>query len=184
MTVSMEVRSTVSGDDYTASIREQEVTPLFDTWNPSGERWNRKADGSVELRKQLTCTIEKPGGRQTEFQLSLISEEASSDLLNLSEATSEFTGKDWAYIDPRHEEERFYRSLTHRSFWINNLMVHSNSGQEYTMRVRSVRPAILAGDTVSYVTIEFSGELRGAYDPQGDFGTFVVEEGSFRGVIE
>ncbi|MGB3799605.1 MAG: hypothetical protein WA952_07285, partial [Lewinella sp.] len=71
MTVSMEVQSVGGSDQYTASIRQQQVSPRRDTWNPSGERWRRNADGSIELIKQLTCTIIKPGERETELELYL-----------------------------------------------------------------------------------------------------------------
>lgn len=184
MTVSMEVQSVGGSDQYTASIRQQQVSPRRDTWNPSGERWRRNADGSIELIKQLTCTIIKPGERETELELYLASTEFSPHLLRLADSTSQSSGNDWAYINHSDEGPRFFRSLTHGQFYVNHFMVTTLGDQEPIWKIRSVQDALMNGDTTSFVTIHFSGELRGAYDPGGEFGTFIVEDGVFRGVIE
>ena len=184
MSVSMELEINEPDFQRSTTIDKQRVTPVYDGWNPTGETWRQLPDGSVELYKHLQCTVTKPEGTEITLEFYLMGLETAPELLQLSEPTWDNSGQRWSYVDPKEEEDRFYRALTRSRFDINGHMQISRQDDEPGVDVKSVRQAIVEGDTVSYVTLHFSGTLRGAYDPQGDYGEFTVTNGRFGGVIE
>ena len=184
MTVSMDLDIDDPNLQRSTTIEKQRVTPLYVGWNSTGENWRKQPDGSVELQKRLKCTVTKPEGTEITLDLYLASVEVVPELLSLSEADSDNSGQRWSYLDPQDEEDRFYRALTHGKFDINGLIPISGNEVDPEFAIKSVRKAVIAGDTVSYVTIHFAGTMRGAYDPQGEYGGFTVTNGKFGGVIE
>ena len=184
MSVSMDLDIDDPKLQRSTTIKDQRVTPLYDDWNPTGEAWRKLPDGSVELQKHLKCTVTKPEGTEITLELRLASTEAAPELLRLSEATADNSGRRWSYLDPQHEEDRFYRALIRSRFDINGLIQVSDGEVDPAFAVQSVRKAIVGSDTVSYVTLHFAGTLRGAYDPGGEYGGFTVTNGKYRGVIE
>ena len=184
MSVSMDLKINHPNLQRSTTIDKQWVTPVYDDWNPTGETWRQLPDGSVELYKHLQCTVTKPEGTEITLEFYLASQETAPELLQLSEPTWDNSGRRWSYLDPQDEEDRFYRALTRSRFDINGHMQISQQDDEPGLDVRSVRQAIVEGDTVSYVSLRFSGTLRGAYDPRGEYGEFTVTNGKFSGVIE
>ncbi len=181
--MSMTLLGLDAGNQFGVVIDRQEVTPILEDTSWQGATWTTDTRDQVLLIKQTDFDVQLPGDRSVDMGFFISKSEATTGEVLLADSTSSNSGLLWRYVDLGTEENQFYRAYGEARLLINGTVLFFEPGDK-GFEIAAVRKARVNGVPKNYVTIRFSGELRGWYGNKGELPSYIVRDGVFRGVID
>ncbi len=146
--------------------------------------WRLDTEGKIYLTREVMYDLLLENGEEIEFGIWFTKQENDLNLLILENEDQNFWERNWDYVSIEEEAINFYQGFDESRIMINNNVIFHQQVND-NFNIISVESVEVDGQEKSLLTLSFSGEAFGYYDPKGEYQeVYKILNGVFKGVIE